>query len=55
MGRRERLEGIAAGQRAEIGVTFDCYNKLEYELHLALNIVKLPSKRNAIVKKIFLH
>lgn len=45
------LWGIAAGQRAEIGVTFDCYDKLEYELHLALNIVKLPSRRNAIVKK----
>lgn len=43
--------GIANGQRAEVGVTFDCYEKLEYELHLALNIVKLPNKRNAIVKK----
>lgn len=45
------LWGIVSGQRAEIGVTFDCYEKLEYELHLALNIVKIPSKRNAIVKK----
>lgn len=43
--------GIANGQRAEVGVTFDCYDKLEYELHLALNIIKLPNKRNAIVKK----
>lgn len=43
--------GMVNKQRAEIGVTFDCYDKLEYELHLALNIVKLPTKRNAIVTK----
>lgn len=43
--------GMVKGQRAEIGVTFDCYDKLEYELHLALNIVKLPNRRNALVKK----
>lgn len=45
------LWGMVNNQRAEVGVTFDCYDKLEYELHLALNIVKLPSKRNALVKK----
>lgn len=45
------LWGMVNNQRAEIGVTFDAWEKLEYELHLALNIVKLPSKRNAIVKK----
>ena len=45
------LWGMVSGQRAEIGVTFDCYDKLEYELHLALNIVKLPTKRNAVIKK----
>lgn len=43
--------GRVNGQREETGVTFDCYEKLEYELHLALNIVKLPTRRNAIVKK----
>lgn len=43
--------GLVNKQRAEIGVTFDCYDKLEYELHLALNIVKLPTRRNAIVTK----
>lgn len=43
--------GVVNKQRAEIGVTFDCYDKLEYELHLALNIIKLPSKRNALVTK----
>lgn len=43
--------GMVNNQRAEVGVTFDCYDKLEYELHLALNIVKLPNRRNAVVKK----
>ena len=39
------------GQRAEIGTTFDCYDKLEYELHLCLNIVKIGGKHLAKVKK----
>jgi len=43
--------GMVNGQRTETGVTFDCYEKLEYELHLALNIVKVLDKRNAIVRK----
>jgi hypothetical protein len=38
-------------QRAEIGVTFDAWDKLEYELHLALNIVKLANNRRAVIKK----
>lgn len=45
------LWGVVNSQRAEIGVTFDCYDKLEYELDLVLNVVKLPTKRNAVVKK----
>lgn len=46
------LWGILNGQRAEMGVTFDCYEKLEYELDLSLNIIKLPgNKRNAVIKK----
>lgn len=45
------LWGVVNNQRAEIGVTFDCYDKLEYELHLALNIVKIPNRRNAVIKK----
>lgn len=45
------LWGVVNKQRAEIGVTFDCYDKLEYELHLVMNIAKLPNRRNAIVKK----
>ena len=35
------------GEREEIGQTFDCWDKLEYELHLCLNIFKAggyPSK-----------
>lgn len=41
----------AKGERAEIGVTFDCWDKLEYELHLCLNITKGGDKRFAKVKK----
>lgn len=29
------------GQRAEIGVTFDAWDKLEYELHLCLNVYRI--------------
>lgn len=39
------------GQRAEIGRTFDCWDKLEYELHLCLNIVKNGPSRAARVRK----
>lgn len=41
----------AKGQRAEIGVTFDAYDKLEYELNLCLNITKEGDSRKARVKK----
>lgn len=39
------------GQRVEVGATFDCYDKLEYELDLCLNIVKAGATRNARVRK----
>ena len=35
----------------QIGVTFDAHDKLEYELHLCLNIVKMGDTRKAFVKK----
>ena len=35
----------------QIGVTFDAWDKLEYELDLCLNIVKLGDSRKAFVKK----
>lgn len=41
----------AKGERAEVGVTFDCWDKLEYELHLALNIQKRGPSRVARVTK----
>jgi hypothetical protein len=41
----------ATGERVEIGDTFDCWEKLEYELDLALNIVKSGPSRIARVKK----
>lgn len=41
----------AKGERTEIGVTFDGWDKLEYELHLCLNIKKVGSLRKASVRK----
>jgi hypothetical protein len=46
------LWGIdGTGQRTEIGKTFDGYDKLEYELHLALNIIKAGPQRIARIRK----
>lgn len=39
------------GQRTITGVTFDCWDKLEYELDLALNIQKQGPSRIAVVRK----
>lgn len=39
------------GERAEIGTTFDAWDKIEYELHLCLNIIKLGPDRKAKVGK----
>lgn len=39
------------GERVEIGATFDAWDKLEYELHLALRIVKQGQTRKAFVRK----
>lgn len=39
------------GQRADIGVTFDCWEKLEYELDLCLNIILAGDRRLSRVKK----
>jgi len=38
-------------QRNVIGVTFDAYDKLEYELHLCLNIFKIGGQHRARVTK----
>lgn len=43
--------GIVNGQRSEVGVTFDCWDKLEYELHLCLNIIKAGPLRLAKIGK----
>lgn len=46
------LWGIdAKGERSEIGTTFDCWDKLEYELHLCLNIFKAGASHKARVRK----
>jgi adenosyl cobinamide kinase/adenosyl cobinamide phosphate guanylyltransferase len=41
----------AQGERVEIGATFDCWEKLEYELHLALRIIKQAKTRKAFIRK----
>jgi hypothetical protein len=41
----------AKGERTEIGVTFDAWDKLEYELHLCLNIFKQAKDHKARVTK----
>lgn len=41
----------AKGQRSEIGTTFDGYDKMEFELHLALEILKQGPARKARVRK----
>jgi hypothetical protein len=38
-------------KRVEIGTTFDCWDKLEYELHLCLNIIKAGDRRIAKIRK----
>lgn len=43
--------GGTGDDRKVIGETFDCYEKLEYELHLCLQISKLGAARKAKVKK----
>ncbi len=39
------------GERSEVGATFDAWEKLEYELHLALRVVKRGKSRTAFVRK----
>lgn len=41
----------ATGQRTQIGVTADVWNKLAYELHLWLHCTKRGPQREAIVRK----
>lgn len=41
----------AAGEKTEIGKTYDGWDKLAYELDLTLNIIKVAGQRKAVVKK----
>lgn len=45
------LWGMQNGERAEIGVTFDAWDKLEYELHLCLNAFKQGKDHKARITK----
>ena len=41
----------AKGDRVEIGKTFDCWDKLEYELHLCLHVQRRGKSRTARIRK----
>jgi hypothetical protein len=43
--------GLVNGERAQIGSTFDCWPRLEYELDLAIGMFKAGPKRLARVRK----
>jgi hypothetical protein len=43
--------GMVNGERAQIGLTFDAWDKLEYELHLCLHAEKRGPARTARVRK----
>jgi hypothetical protein len=43
--------GMVKGQRSEVGATFDCWDRLGYELDLILHITKAGTKRAATVTK----
>jgi len=43
--------GLVNGERAQIGTTFDCWPRLEYELDLAIGMFRAGSKRLARVRK----
>jgi hypothetical protein len=43
--------GLVNNERAQTGVTFDCWEKLEYELHLCLRADKRGPERFATVRK----
>jgi hypothetical protein len=48
----ERSEwGLVNGQRSEIGTTFDCWEKLEYELDLCFQVEKRGPSRTARARK----
>jgi hypothetical protein len=41
----------SSGERSQIGTTFDCWPRLEYELDLAIQVVKLGNSRYGKVRK----
>lgn len=40
-----------SGERVQLGVTFDCYDKLDYELDLCIQVAKRGASRVGIVRK----
>lgn len=49
--QKEEWGSDGKGERIAIGQTFDCWDKLAYELDLVLNVVKQGASRYGIVKK----
>jgi hypothetical protein len=49
--QREEWGQDAQGQRVSIGHTFDCWDKLEYELDLAFRAIKQGNSRYGVVRK----
>lgn len=41
----------AKGDRVQTGVTFDCWDKIEYELDLAFQVIKQGASRYGVVRK----
>lgn len=41
----------SSGERTQIGSTFDCWPRLEYELDLAINVIKAGPKRIGRIRK----
>ncbi len=49
--QKEEWGQDAKGERVAIGQTFDCWDKLSYELDLVFNVVKQGNSRYGVVKK----
>jgi len=48
---KDEYAPVSAGERQVIGRTFDCWDKLEYELDLCLQIERRGASRVAVVRK----
>lgn len=49
--QKEEWGQDAQGNRTQTGVTFDCWDKIEYELDLAFQVTKQGSSRYGVIRK----